>query len=286
MQRYRIAFFVLLVLTVLLAGALAFLWLNPEAFKARMASSLQNQAPPKAASSPASDILQRTTPVRSKRHGTEPRARYAVRLSGCRASASKPGRWNLRRFTTRSEPPATSRWTKRGWPRCRFGFQDGFRRSSRTRRTSKCEKGSRCSPFTAPSWLRRNTSICWRSKIASSCAKHGSRRGLGSRILLSSATERLRQWEIPDREIEELEQSGKVEARAGNRLAGIRAHHGTEWRFPTCTCSQEPSSTRSRTFNSLGVRPGLPERHRANQGGRLRDDHRGLLSRANVPRDG
>ena len=71
MQRYRTAFFVMLGLTILLAGALAFLWLNPEALRTRMASSMPNQVPPKAASSPPSDMPS-TQPPPSGASGTEP----------------------------------------------------------------------------------------------------------------------------------------------------------------------------------------------------------------------
>src|SRR6185437_1048909 len=211
MQHYRTAFFVMLGLTILLVGALAFLWLNPEALRGRIASSMPNRAQPKAASSPTSDMPS-TQPPLAGASGTEPKL-VPVTLSPQRIQSigvkTGPVEYKVVHDEIRTTGNVEADETRLSEVQVRFAgwIQKVFVDAT----FQRVRKGQPLLTIYSPELVateneyllaRQNLEFLARSTVPGVAS--------GASNLVSSATERLRQWRIPDREIEELEQTGKV----------------------------------------------------------------------------
>ena len=211
MPRYRIAFFVMVGLTILLAGALAFLWLNPEAWRTRNPSAVSNQASAKPASAPASDMPS-TQPSSSGPTGTEPNL-VPVTLTPQRMQSIgvKTGtvEYKVIHDEIRTTGDVEVDETRLAEVQVRFAgwIQKVFVDST----FQQVRKGQPLLTIYSPELVateseyllaKQNREFLAQSTVPGVAS--------GASNLLSSATERLKQWMIPDREIEELEQSGKV----------------------------------------------------------------------------
>ena len=99
----------------------------------------------------------------------------------------------------------------------------------------------------------------------------------GASNLLAASTERLKQWMIPDREIAELEQTGKVkrELEIDSPASGLITERNGAAQH-VCSAGDETILGRG-SYQRLGLRSGFSERHRSNQGRRPRRGHRGRL---------
>src|SRR5579871_295947 len=211
MQRYRTAFFVMLGLTILLAGALVFLWLNPDALRARMASYVPNRAQPKTGSSPTSEMpsTQAAPPGAS---GTEPNL-VPVTLSPQRMQSigvkTGPVEYKLIHDEIRTTGDVEVDETRLAEVQVRFAgwIQKVFVDST----FQRVRKGQPLLTIYSPELVateneyllaKQNREFLAQSTVPGVAS--------GASNLLSSATERLKQWMIPDREIEELEHTGNV----------------------------------------------------------------------------
>ncbi len=211
MQRYRTAFFVLLGFTILMAGALMFLWLNPEALRARMPSAVLNRASSKAASSPVADMPS-TQPPPSGASGTEPNL-VPVTLTPQRMQSIgvKTGlvEYKVVHDEIRTTGDVEVDETRLSEVQVRFAgwIQKVFVDAT----FQRVRKGQPLLTIYSPELVatedeyllaKQNREFLAQSTVPGVAS--------GASNLLSSATERLKQWMIPDREIEELEQTGKV----------------------------------------------------------------------------
>src|SRR5579859_1452582 len=210
MNRYRNAFLVMLGLTILLAGALAFLWFNPEALRARMASSMANRAQPKTAS-PTSDMPSTQPPPRGP-SGTEPNL-VPVTLTPQRMQSigvkTGPVEYKVVLDEIRTTGDVEADETRLSEVQVRFAgwIQKVFVDAT----FQRVRKGQPLLTIYSPELVateneyllaKQNREFLAQSTVPGVAS--------GASNLLSSATERLKQWMIPDREIEELEQTGKV----------------------------------------------------------------------------
>ena len=202
MQRYQSAFYVTLGITVLLAAALVFLWLNPEAMRARTKSTVPSQTSTKTSSQPSPPepggaepnlVPVTLTPQRMQSIGVKTgTVEYKVVHDEIRTTG------NVEVDETRL---AEVQVRFAGW--IQKVFVDSTFQSVR--------KGEPLLTIYSPQLVateneyllaKQNRTFLAQSTVPGVAS--------GATNLLSSATERLKQWMIPDREIEDLEQTGKV----------------------------------------------------------------------------
>jgi len=211
MNSYRNAFLMMLGLTILLAGALVFLWFHPDALLARMPSAVPIQASSKAASPPAADMPS-TQPPPSGASGTEPNL-VPVTLTSQRMQSigvkTGPVEYKMVHDEIRTTGDIEVDETRLSEVQVRFAgwIQKVFVDST----FQTVRKGqplltiySQELVATENEYLlaKQNREFLAQSTVPGVAS--------GANNLLSSATERLKQWMIPDREIEELVQTGKV----------------------------------------------------------------------------
>ena len=211
MNRYRNAFLVTLGLTILLAGALVSLWLYPDAVRARMSSAIPHRASSNAASSATADMAS-TQPPPSGARGTEPDL-VPVTLTPQRMQSigvkTGPVEYKVVHDEIRTTGNVEADETRLSEVQVRFAgwIQKVFVDST----FQTVRKGqplltiySQELVATENEYLlaKQNREFLAQSTVPGVAS--------GASNLLSSATERLKQWMIPDREIEELEQTGKV----------------------------------------------------------------------------
>src|SRR5712691_5372986 len=210
MQRYRGAFFVMLGTTIVLAAALVFLWLDPEALKARILSAIRNQ-PSAAALSPTGDMPV-SQPSPSGPSGTEPNL-VPVALTPQRMQSIgvktgtveyKPVHDEIR--TTGNVEADETRLAEvqvrfAGWIQKVF-VDSTFQRVRKGQPLLTIYSQELVATENEYLLAKQNREFLAQSTVPGVAS--------GASNLLSSATERLKQWMIPDREIEELEQTGEV----------------------------------------------------------------------------
>jgi RND family efflux transporter MFP subunit len=211
MQRYRSAFFVTLGTTILLAGALVLLSLKPEALRARFPSASPNQTLAKAASSPSGDMASSPSSP-SGPSATEPNL-VPVTLSPQRMQSIgvKTGtvEYKLVHDEIRTTGNVEADETRLAEVQVRFAgwiqkvFVDStFQRVRKGQPLLTIYSQELVATENEYLLAKQNREFLAQSTVPGVAP--------GASNLLSSATERLKQWMIPDREIEELEQTGKV----------------------------------------------------------------------------
>jgi Cu(I)/Ag(I) efflux system membrane fusion protein/cobalt-zinc-cadmium efflux system membrane fusion protein len=204
MQRYRSAFFVMLGTTVLLAGTLVFLWLNPEVLRARFPSARPNQNPAKADSSPTGEI--------SGASSTEPNL-VPVTLTPQRMQSIgvKTGTVEYKQVQDEILTTGNVEADETRLAEVQVRFAGWIQQVFVDATFQRIRKGQPLLTIYSPELVateneyllaRQNREFLAQSTVPGVAS--------GASNLLSSATERLKQWMIPDREIEELEQTGKV----------------------------------------------------------------------------
>lgn len=205
MQRYRTAFLVTLATAILLAGAVALLWFDPKGVRARISSAVSDRAadtatfksgePPPAEPSPSEPSLipvtltpQRMQSIGVKSGPVEYRQVHdEIRTTG-----------NVEVDETRL---AEIQVRYAGW------IQKVYADST----YKQVRKGQPLLTIYSPELVRTENEYLLakqnRELLAQSTVP-GVASGAGT--LLSSAMERLKQWGIPEREIQELEETGQV----------------------------------------------------------------------------
>ena len=209
-MRYRMAFFATLAITILLAGALILLWLNPRGIDIRGSSSAAT--PP---SSPMPSVPPSQTSASGPASQTTPLASALVPIIltpqrmqsiGVKTGAVEYKQVHDEIRTTGDVEPDETRLAE-----VQVRFAGWIQKVFVDATFQKVRKGQPLLTIYSPELVateneyllaRQNRDLLAKSTVPGVAA--------GAGDLLSSATERLKQWAIPEREIEELEQSGQV----------------------------------------------------------------------------
>ena len=201
MERYRIAFFFALTAAVLLAGALGVIWLKPEWAAAR---GSVNQAAPEAMPEPA-------------RNGEAPPSepgRVPVTLSPERMQSIgvKTGTVAYKDVHDAIRTTGNVEVDETRLAEVQVRFSGWIQKVYADATFKQVQKGQPLLTIYSPELVTTENEYLVakqnRDNLARSTVPGVSS---GASSLLSSALERLKQWQIPEREIEELEQTGKVE---------------------------------------------------------------------------
>lgn len=205
MPRYRIAFFVTLSTTVLLAGGVVYLWLNQHRTMARgSAAAIDPPATVSAASMPSGSAMDHAasepkltpvtlTPERMQSIGVKT---GAVDYREVRDEIRTTGNVEVDETLLADVQVRFAGWVQKVYADSTF---------------QQVRKGQPLLTIYSPDLVtteneyliaKQNRDLVAQSSVPGVAS--------GASSLLSSAVERLKQWMIPDREIEELEQTGKV----------------------------------------------------------------------------
>jgi multidrug efflux pump subunit AcrA (membrane-fusion protein) len=211
MQRYRIAFFAMLATTLLLAGAVVLLWIDPKGVRARI-SSVASEQPSTSATSPQGAETPSSAPNPSQSNPSEP-SLVPVTLTPQRMQSIgvKTGTVEYRQVhdEIRTTGDVEADETRLAEVQVRFAgwIQKVFVDSI----FKQVQKGQRLLTIYSPELVRTENEYLLakqnRELLAQSTVP-GVASGAGS--LLSSALERLKQWGIPEREIQDLEMTGQI----------------------------------------------------------------------------
>ena len=211
MQRYRIAFFVMLATTFLLAGTVVLLWIHPQGVRARISSAVSGQ-PSTGATSPQGAETPPSGPNPSESSPSEP-SLVPVMLTPQRMQSIgvKIGAVEYRQVhdEIRTTGNVEADETRLAEVQVRFAgwIQKVFADST----FKQVQKGQRLLTIYSPELVRTENEYLLakqnRELLAQSTVP-GVASGAGS--LLSSAMERLKQWGIPEREIQDLETTGQI----------------------------------------------------------------------------
>jgi multidrug efflux pump subunit AcrA (membrane-fusion protein) len=205
MQRYRTAFFAMLATTLLLAGAVVLLWIDPKGVRARISSAASDQPSTSATSPQGAETPSAPNP-------SEP-SLVPVTLTPQRMQSIgvKIGAVEYRQVhdEIRTTGDVEADETRLAEVQVRFAgwIQKVFVDST----FKQVQKGQRLLTIYSPELVRTENEYLLakqnRELLAQSTVP-GVASGAGS--LLSSALERLKQWGIPEREIQDLETTGQI----------------------------------------------------------------------------
>jgi multidrug efflux pump subunit AcrA (membrane-fusion protein) len=211
MQRYRTAFFATLATTILLAGAVVLLWLDPKGVRARISSAASDQ-PPASASSPQSGEARPAEANPSELRPSEP-SLVAVTLTPQRMQSIgvKIGPVEYRQVHDEIRTTGNVEADETRLAEVQVRFAGWIQKVYVDSTFKQVEKGQRLLTIYSPELVRTENEYLLakqnRELLAQSTVP-GVASGAGT--LLSSATERLKQWGIPEREIQELEETGQI----------------------------------------------------------------------------
>jgi multidrug efflux pump subunit AcrA (membrane-fusion protein) len=209
MQRYRSAFFITLGIAILLAGALAFLWFHPEALNARIPSISPNQTAAKA------DLVSQPShsgPNTPQPGASEPKL-VPVTLTPQRMQSIgvRTGTVDYKQVHGEIRTTGNVEADETRLAEVQVRFAGWIQKVFVDATFQQVRKGQPLLTIYSPELVATENEYLLakqnREFLAQSTVP-GVASGAGS--LLSSATERLKQWMIPEREIEELERSGNV----------------------------------------------------------------------------
>lgn len=207
MQRYRTAFFAMLATTLLLAGALVLLWIDPKGVRARISSAASEQ-PSTSATSPQGA---ETPPSGS--NPTEPNL-VPVTLTPQRMQSIgvKTGTVEYRQVHDEIQTTGNVEADETRLSEVQVRFAGWIQKVFVDSIFKQVQKGQRLLTIYSPELVRTENEYLLakqnRELLAQSTVP-GVASGAGT--LLSSAIERLKQWEIPEREIADLETTGQIE---------------------------------------------------------------------------
>ncbi len=198
MKRYRIAFFAALFAAAALAVALVFLWFHPRPAAPRMAAAARAQ--------PAE------APVAAQPAGTEPKL-VPVTLTPERMQSIgvKTGTVEYRQLDDRILTTGNVEADETHLANVEVRFSGWVQKVYADSTFQQVRKGQPLLTIYSPDLVtteneyllaRQNRDLMAQSSVPGVAS--------GSASLLTSAQERLRQWGIPEREIQELQETGKV----------------------------------------------------------------------------
>jgi RND family efflux transporter MFP subunit len=206
MQRYRIAFFAVLGVAVLLAGTLAWLWFHPHILMSR--STSPGSDPPSSRSSGPASSATETAPQAGAEPNLAPITLTAERMQsiGVKTGVVEYKQVHDEIRTTGNVEVDESRLAE-----VQVRFSGWIQQVYADATFKQVRKGQPLLTIYSPELVsteneyllaRQNRENLAQSTVPGVAA--------GASSLLSSALERLKQWQIPEREINELEQTGKV----------------------------------------------------------------------------
>jgi RND family efflux transporter MFP subunit len=205
-MRYRTAFFITLTVAALLAGAVAFLWLNPRSNTGREMTARGEAAPP-----PAGLAGQAIAPKDSDARA-EPKL-MAVTLTPERMQSIgvKTGTVEYRQVEDEIRTTGNVEVDETRLADVQVRFAGWIQKVYADATFQRVRRGQPLLTIYSPDLVtteneyllaRNNRDLLARSSVPGVAS--------GAATLLSSAAERLKQWEIPEREIRELETTGSI----------------------------------------------------------------------------
>jgi multidrug efflux pump subunit AcrA (membrane-fusion protein) len=211
MQRYRTAFFVTLGVTILLAGAVVLLWLDPQGVRARILAAAAN-GPSVGAGSPQSA---ETPPSGQNPLGSNPSEPNLVPVTltpqRMQSIGVKIGTVEYRQVHDEIRTTGNVEADETRLAEVQVRFAGWIQKVYADSTFKQVQKGQRLLTIYSPELVRTENEYLLakqnRELLAQSTVP-GVASGAGT--LLSSAMERLKQWGIPEREIQELEETGQI----------------------------------------------------------------------------
>src|SRR6202171_4620747 len=206
MQRYRTAFFVTLGITILLAGAVVLLWLDPQGVRARILAAAAN-GPSGGAGAPQSA---ETPPSGS--NPSEP-SLVPVTLTPQRMQSIgvKTGAVEYRQVHDEIQTTGNVEADEPRLAEVQVRFAGWIQKVFVDSIFKQVQKGQRLLTIYSPELVRTENEYLLdkqnRGLLAQSTVPGVAS---GANTLLSSAMERLKQWGIPEREIQDLETTGQI----------------------------------------------------------------------------
>lgn len=210
-MRYRTAFFITLGTTLLLAGTLVLVWLDPQGVRSRFLPPASKQAlasSPTTATPPNSTATQQAQPSASSEPNLVPVTLTPQRMQSI---GVKTGVVEYKQVHDEIRTTGNIEADEKRLAEVQVRFAGWIQKVYVDATFQKVSKGqplltiySQELVATENEYLlaRQNREFLAKSTVPGVAS--------GADNLLSSATERLKQWGIPEREIGELEQSGKV----------------------------------------------------------------------------
>jgi len=197
MKSYRIAFFVALSVAIVLAGTLAYLWFHPHVAMAHNVASTGE---------PASDTNPSASPE------TEPRlAPVTLTPERMQSIGVKTGVVQYKQVQDEIRTTGDVEADETKLAEVQVRFSGWIQKVYADATFQRIRKGQPLLTIYSPDVVTTENEYLLAKQNRDSLAQStvpGVASGASS--LLSSALERLKQWQIPDREIKELEQTGKI----------------------------------------------------------------------------
>ena len=206
MQRYRIAFFVVLGIAILLAGAVGYLWFQPHPQTWHM-TGWSAEPMSSSPSGPASNPNQQPPPS-----GAEPNlAPITLSPERVQSIGVKIGTVEYKQVHDEIRTTGNVEADETRLAEVQVRFSGWIQKVYADATFKQVRKGQPLLTIYSPELVTTENEYLLakqnRDNLAQSTVPSVAS---GASSLLSSALERLKQWQIPEREIEELEQSGKV----------------------------------------------------------------------------
>lgn len=211
MQRYRIAFFVTLGIAIVLGGALVLLWLNPEAVRARIKSVAPNLTSNKTASPPPGEMSSSQPPAFGASAAEPNLVPVTLTPQRMQSIGVKTGLVEYKAVHDEIRTTGNVEADETRLSEVQVRFAGWIQKVFVDATFQPVRKGQPLLTIYSPELVateneyllaKQNREFLAKSTVPGVAS--------GATNLLSAATERLKQWVIPDREIEELEQTGKV----------------------------------------------------------------------------
>src|SRR3984957_4683311 len=211
MQRYRTAFFATLGIAILLAGGVVLLWLDPQGVRDRILATAANW-PLVGASSPQSVETPRSEQNPSGSNPSEP-ILVPVTLTPQRLQSIgvKIGAGEYRQVHDEIRTTGNVEADETRLSEVQVRFAGWIQKVYANSTFKQVQKGQRLLTIYSPELVRTENEYLLAKENRELLARStvpGVASGAGT--LLSSAAERLKQWGIPEREIQELEQTGQI----------------------------------------------------------------------------
>jgi RND family efflux transporter MFP subunit len=207
MQRYRIAFFIVLVIAILLAGAVGYLWFHPHVSMSHV-TNWSGAPMSNSPSEPASSASQNAPPM-----GAEPNlAPVTLTPERMQSIGVKTGTVEYKQVHDEIRTTGNVEVDETRLAEVQVRFSGWIQKVYADATFKQVRKGQPLLTIYSPELVTTENEYLLakqnRDNLAQSTVPGVA---AGASSLLSSALERLKQWQIPEREIEELERTGKVE---------------------------------------------------------------------------
>ena len=206
MQRYRVAFFIALTTTVLFAGAAIYLWLQPKGIIARGPGVVRN--PP---ATIANAVVPSGSPMDHQPVAEPKLAPVTLTPERVQSIGLKTGTVAYREARDEIRTTGNVEVDETHLADVQVRFSGWVQKVYADATFRQVQKGQPLLTIYSPDLVtteneyllaKQNQDLLAKSSVPGVAS--------GAATLLSSAAERLKQWMIPDREIEELQRTGKV----------------------------------------------------------------------------